>query len=227
MGLFFDFRIFRPRVMDRIVDPKTKAIAAFQDYRTVHGDTLKQRVLLVEDNRRRRNRPPDDFSGGARGVPLGACGHSRWRPRTPPAWRHQLVLLDLSLPDSDRDQTFAGFTRGVPHLPILLLSAARTRSSPIGKCRKARKITCQGQTRGCFSDPCATPSSANGGEPPSLRTRAAAHAAGRIPDRIYFRTAERLSGSIRLSRPFSVDSPQESVGKTDFDFLRASMPRRH
>lgn len=137
-----------------------------------------------------------------------------------------LVLLDLSLPDSQGPQTFAQVHTAVPHLPIIILSGLDDEELAIETVRQGAQdylVKTQVDAR--------------------LLARSMRYAVGRkraeealwqerelmrtlmdnTPDRIYFKDERSrfLRINPALAAMFKLSDPQQAVGKTDFDFFTA------
>jgi PAS domain S-box-containing protein len=137
-----------------------------------------------------------------------------------------LVLLDLTLPDSQGAQTFARVHAAVPHLPIIILSGLDDEDLAIETVRQgAQDYLVKGQVDA------------------RLLVRSMRYAVGRkraeealsqerdllrtlmdnLPDRIYFKDERSRFVRINpaLATMFKLGDPQQAVGKTDFDFFTA------
>ncbi len=193
---------------------------------TPKTDTFaRQRVLLIEDNpadaRLLRamlikaagtNFQIEHATDLARGLERLALGNL------------DLVLLDLSLPDTQGPATFAKVHAAVPRIPIIILSGLDDQELAVQTVHDgAQDYLVKGQ----FDE--------------RLLVRSMRYAVGRkraeealsqerdlmrtlldnIPDRIYFKDEQSrfLRINPALAALFKLSDPQQAVGKTDFDFF--------
>ncbi|MBI2947057.1 MAG: PAS domain-containing protein [Verrucomicrobia bacterium] len=206
------------------MDPKTKSwpLKILEPFTET---AAKQRVLLIEDSRVDaqviRNmidqaahsvfhlEEVETLSGGLQRLEHGGI---------------ELVLLDLSLPDSPKDQTFTKLHSAVSHLPIIILSGIDDQDFANQKVQEgAQDYLIKGQfdarlllrsMRYAIKRKRAEIALAQERE----LLRALLH---NIPDRIYFK--DEKSRFIRinpaLTAHFKLSDPHAAIGKTDFDFF--------
>lgn len=210
------------------VDPKTKTKSWPPKILEPFTETsAKQRVLLIEDSRVDcqliRNmidqaaqavfhvEVADTLERGLQRLELGGI---------------ELVLLDLSLPDSSKEQTFAKVHAIVSHIPIIILSGSDDQDFANQKVQEgAQDYLIKGQydarlllrsMRYAIKRKRAEMALAQERE----LLRALLH---NIPDRIYFKDEQSRFIRINpaLAAHFKLSDPHSAIGKTDFDFFTA------
>jgi PAS domain S-box-containing protein len=135
-----------------------------------------------------------------------------------------LLLLDLSLPDSHGLETFTRAHEGAPQLPIIVLSGLSDESVAIAALHEgAQDYLVKGQVDAhLLVRAMRYAIERKRAEEALAKERDLFHSLlTNLPDRIYFK--DEQSRFIRISRTvaeqFRIRHPREAIGKTDFDFF--------
>jgi PAS domain S-box-containing protein len=185
----------------------------------------KWKVLLVEDN------PPDArllqeylAEPGGEAYHLEHAEDLRSGLQCLEERQFDLLLLDLSLPDSHGLETFTRAHECAPQLPIIVLSGLSDESVAISALHQgAQDYLVKGQVNAhLLVRAMRYAIERKRAEEALAKERDLFHSLlTNLPDRIYFK--DEQSRFIRISRTvaeqFRISHPREAIGKTDFDFF--------